>query len=234
MGHSGFLIEGIHYEETYAPSPDNFSNLFINALGLTRGYYRRNWDVSTAYLQSDEKFSECADLILAYPKGFGGVDSTGEQLVGLLKSPVYGHPTAARSWSKTVTGWIEEFFNMNGWDVCTLHSDPCVFVILSPDNYVSMMLLYVDDCYAQGERESDLEFIRDAFGERFGIKNVDPRYFLGCLMEIEQQTDGTFSGRARLSDATGLPRLTLPLLSGARCLISRAAASLDSYSLALA
>ena len=72
-----------------------------------------------------------------------------------------------------------------------MHSDPCVFVILSPDNYVSMMLLYVDDCYAQGERESDLEFIWDAFGERFGIKNVDPRYFLGCLMEIEQQTDGT-------------------------------------------
>ena len=62
---------------------------------------------------------------------------------------------------------------------------------ISPDNTVSMMLLYVDDCYAQGERESDLEFIRDAFGERFGIKNVDPRYFLGCLMEIEQQTDGT-------------------------------------------
>ena len=63
---------------------------------------------------------------------------------------------------------------MNGWDVCTLHSDPCVFVILSPDNTVSMMLLYVDDCHAQGERESDLEFIRDTFGERFGIKNVDP------------------------------------------------------------
>ena len=40
------------------------------------------------------------------------------------------------------------------------------------------------------ERESDLEFIRDAFGERFGIKNVDPRYFLGCLMEIEHMNLG--------------------------------------------
>jgi len=28
MGHSGFLVEGIHYQDTYAPFPDNFSNMF--------------------------------------------------------------------------------------------------------------------------------------------------------------------------------------------------------------
>jgi len=28
MGYSGFLVEGIHYQDTYAPFPDNFSNMF--------------------------------------------------------------------------------------------------------------------------------------------------------------------------------------------------------------
>ena len=39
----------------------------------------------------------------------------------------------------------------------------------------------------EGEREEDLEYIKQSFGQRFGIKDVDPRYFLGCLMEIEDK-----------------------------------------------
>jgi hypothetical protein len=39
----------------------------------------------------------------------------------------------------------------------------------------------------QGERDEDLSYIKTSFGERFGIKDVDPRYFLGCLMEVEDQ-----------------------------------------------
>ena len=45
----------------------------------------------------------------------------------------------------------------------------------------------VDDRRIQGEREEDLAYIKHSFGQRFGIKDVDPRYFLGCLMEIEDQ-----------------------------------------------
>ena len=193
MGHSGFLVEGIHYQDTYAPSPDNFSNMFVCALALTKGWKRDSFDVSTAYLQSAEEHNECHDIILDYPKGFGGVDESGEKYVGLLKSPVYGHPTAARSWNKTVTCWTEDFFGKNGWTVGTLHSDPCVFVLLSPDNTPSILIVYVDDCYVQGERNEDLEYIRQSFGDKFGIKKVDPRYFLGCLMEIEPQPDGSYT-----------------------------------------
>jgi hypothetical protein len=187
MGHSGFLVSGIHYQETYAPSPDNFSNIFVSALGLTRDWKIIQFDVTTAYLQSAENHNECANLILEYPKGWGGVDENGERYLALLKSPVYGHPTAARSWSKTVTEWVVEFFSSKGWDVGTLHSEPCLFVLLSPDNTVSILIVYVDDCRVQGERDEDLSYIKTSFGERFGIKDVDPRYFLGCLMEVEDQ-----------------------------------------------
>ena len=162
-------------------------------MALTKGWKRDSFDVSTAYLQSAEEHNECHDIILDYPKGFGGVDESGEKYVGLLKSPVYGHPTAARSWNKTVTCWTEDFFGKNGWTVGTLHSDPCVFVLLSPDNTPSILIVYVDDCYVQGERSEDLEYIRQSFGDKFGIKKVDPRYFLGCLMEIEPQPDGSYT-----------------------------------------
>ena len=187
MGHSGFLVSGVHYQETYAPSPDNFSNIFVSALGLTRDWKIVQFDVTTAYLQSAQQHNECANLILEYPKGWGGVDEEGERYLALLKSPVYGHPTAARSWSKTVTEWINEFFGSKGWDVGVMHSEPCLFVLLSPDDSVKILIVYVDDCRIQGEREEDLEYIKQSFGQRFGIKDVDPRYFLGCLMEIEDQ-----------------------------------------------
>ena len=68
-----------------------------------------------------------------------------------------------------------------------MHSEPCLFVLLSPDDFVTILIVYVDDCRIQGEREEDLEYIKHSFGQRFGIKDVDPRYFLGCLMEIEDQ-----------------------------------------------
>ena len=49
-----------------------------------------------------------------------------------MKAPIYGHPSAARAWSKTVTEWTEEFFMSNGWTIAVTNTDPCVFVILSP------------------------------------------------------------------------------------------------------
>ena len=82
---------------------------------------------------------------------------------------------------------VEEFFGTKGWDVGTVHSEPCLFVLLSPDNTVSILIVYVDDCRVQGERDEDVAYIKTSFEERFGIKHVDPRYFLGCLMEIEDQ-----------------------------------------------
>ena len=42
--------------------------------------------------------------------------------------------------------------------------DPCVFVLLSPDNTPSILIVYVDDCYVQGERSEDLEYNRRASG----------------------------------------------------------------------
>ena len=74
-----------------------------------------------------------------------------------------------------------------------MHSDPRVFVLLSPDDTPSILIVYVDDCHVQGERDEDLEYIRRSFGDKFGIKRADPKYFLGYLMEIEPQTDGSYT-----------------------------------------
>jgi len=61
LGHQGFLTTGLDFEETYASTPEHFSNLFLQAYALTQNNWKRDgFDVSTAYLQSDEKHDECA------------------------------------------------------------------------------------------------------------------------------------------------------------------------------
>ena len=47
---------------------------------------------------------------MSYPKGFGSTDHRGRRKVALLKKPIYGHPSSARAWAKTVFEWSEEFF----------------------------------------------------------------------------------------------------------------------------
>ena len=121
---------------------------------------------------------------MGYPRGFGGVGPDKKPLRAIMKAPIYGHPSAARAWSKTVTEWTEEFFMSNGWTIAVTNTDPCVFVILSPDNTFSLLWIHTDDCFLRGERLEDLEYIRNSFGNRFGIKKVDPRYMLGLLSEI--------------------------------------------------
>ena len=39
------------------------------------------------------------------------------------------------------------------------------------------------DSIQRGERQEDLDYIRNSFGNRFGIKRVDPKYMLGILSE---------------------------------------------------
>ena len=48
-----------------------------------------------------------------------------------------------------------------GWHVGTNNTDPCVFVILSPDNTFSVMWIHTDDCFVRDERDEDLEYIRN-------------------------------------------------------------------------
>ena len=88
-----------------------------------------------------------------------------------------------------MNGWIKYFFSRNGWTIRMLHNDPRVSVILSPEDAPSILIMSVDDCYLQGEREEDLEYIRRSFGDAFGIKRADPKHFMGYSMEIETLTN---------------------------------------------
>ena len=118
--------------------------------------------------------SACASLFIFlfiyYPEGLGGIDENGEKYVALLKSAVFGHPDTAGCWNETMNGWIKYFFSRNGWTIRMLHNDPRVSVILSPEDAPSILIMSIDVCYLQGEREEDLEYIRRSFGDAFGIK----------------------------------------------------------------
>ena len=69
----GFLTAGLDFEDTYAPTPEHFSNLFLQAYALMEKWHRDGFDISTAYLQSDKSLNECGTIVMGYPRGFGGV-----------------------------------------------------------------------------------------------------------------------------------------------------------------
>ena len=191
QGHAGYITSG-KYDETYAPTPDNFCNMFFAALALTMGMVRDAFDVCTAYLQSDQKYNECGSIIVEYPRGREpSCNSKGEKYYGVMLKPVYGHPKSARAWSKTITNWIIEFFDTQGWTVGTLMSESCAFVLLSPDNTYSLLSVHTDDVEVHSEREEDAEYIRRSFGDKFGISRTDPRFMLGVLKEITVLPDGS-------------------------------------------
>ena len=53
------------------------------------------------------------------------------------------------------------------------------------------MWIHTDDCFVRGERDEDLDYIRNSFGNRFGIKRVDPRFMLGLYANIIVVPDGS-------------------------------------------
>jgi hypothetical protein len=188
QGHKGYMTPGIHYADTFTPSPDISTCRFVQALCILLGWIRLSFDISTAYLQSDD--SECGQIPLIYPKGFRKKHSSGARLVGLLLRNLYGHPSAARAWGISLSKWIKFFFNKNEWTASNCDSDPCLFVLTSPNNYTSLLTVYTDDCDLIGENATDLQFIKKSFDDKYGVKECDPEIMLGVRRTVTTTKSG--------------------------------------------
>ena len=187
-GHSGYMIPGVNmHHDTFAPSPDLTTYRLVLALCLILGWKKKVFDIRTAYLQAAR--DKCSRLALIYPKGQKRFRN-GEMLYGILLSNLYGHPEAARNWAATLTEWILSHFNGHNWSVRQCQTDPCCFILLSPENKSAILIVYTDDCAVHGETDDVNDTIQRAFNKRFGVTQCDERFLLGVQRTSFINDDG--------------------------------------------
>ena len=120
-GHSGNMKRGIHYEETFAASPNQHSMRLLQALLVKHKWYRKSFDIKQAYLHAPLDKSQYVSI--KYPKGFEQfeTDEHGEEILndrghriplyGIIVRNIYGHPAASRGWNKHRDAFILKQFN---------------------------------------------------------------------------------------------------------------------------
>ena len=96
----------------------------------------------------------------------------------LLKKNLYGHPAAARAWSRTRDEYLLEEFNKDGWTCQRCLMDTCVFRFTKGENEV-ISLIHTDDVDMIGSDDDMLREIYDKCHSKWGCKEVSSDFMLG-------------------------------------------------------
>ena len=198
-GHPGNMQRGVHYDQTFAATPGQHSSRILQAIMVRNKYKRLAWDIKQAYCWAEVASNEL--FAVKYPKGFERyevVDGVKKPLYMVVRRNLYGHPGAARAWSKARDEFILNRFNEKGWTCTRCLADPTLFNItftgcssdgknmdeseypkgVTPGNE-AILLIHTDDCDCVGDNDEILKFIADAMHERWEIKVTDSDFMLG-------------------------------------------------------
>lgn len=187
-GHSGNMQKNIHFDETFAPSPNQNATRLLQAVMVQRRWKQYAFDIKQAYTHAD--LPDGKRIALKYPPGFERFDEDGNPLYMLLLKNLYGHPAASRAWSKTRDAFILEYFNdpklMPGWSCRRCRADPCVFRFTFTDPrkedakmQEAIALIHTDDVDMVGSSEEMMKQIFTVCDKKWGCKEVSPSFVLG-------------------------------------------------------
>jgi hypothetical protein len=177
QGHKWAMQRGVHYDESFTPSPTQDTTRLLQALSIGHGWLPYAFDIKSAYQQAP---STGPKLAIKYPKGFERYhDVTGEEMYAVLKTNLNGKADAGRQFGKFRDAWILETFNSNGYTCIQSVRDPCLFTITCPEGHTTYMIAYCDDVDCHTTNMASMIKISNKFQERFGIKVVNPEFMLG-------------------------------------------------------
>ena len=174
-------VEGIDFNETFAPTLRYTTLRAMLALAAVNGFFLGHLDVSTAYLYGDLD----EEIYMKQPPGFEQKGPNGEELYCRLRKSLYGLKQAGRNWNIL----LDDFLRSNGFT--RSEADPCLYIYQHENGgplgsgYLAVAV-YVDDILTMTNSTA----LRDAFSavmaERFKISNKgDLEWFLG--MRITRQ-----------------------------------------------
>jgi len=166
-------IEGIDFEETFAPVAKAVSIRAFFSIIANRDYEMTQIDVVTAFLYG--KLDE--EIYVRQPEGF--IDENRPDAVWRLNKALYGLKQSPRVWFETLkSSLIDLGFILVDAEACIFrNNDATIFIIV-----------YVDDMIVAASDTSIIEAFISALGENFKLKVIgEVQKFLGFEVTRNRQ-----------------------------------------------
>ena len=171
-----FQVEGIDYDEVFAPVAKYASLRTILSIAATKDWEIYQLDVKTAFLYGDLD----EDIYMKQPQGY--VVKGKERLVCKLKKGLYGLKQSPRVWNQK----IDAFFKSLGY--VRSEADWCVYVMIDDQGHIAIIVLYVDDMVMTGDATDALMKTKKALQGRFDMKDLgDATLVLSMLLTRDRE-----------------------------------------------
>ena len=171
-------MEGVDYDETFAPTVRFESVRALVALAASMGWELDQMDVATAFLYAKLEEETYVDI----PEGVaptGGVNR-----VWKLKKCLYGLKQSPRMWNQTIDKVLHEM----GFDrFVTEHG---IYVVGEGDERV-FLALYVDDLLIVWSSQDSLMEVKERLKLHFKMKDMGSAHFLFGV-EIRRRLEGGY------------------------------------------
>jgi hypothetical protein len=175
-------IEGVDYDETFAPVARYTSIRSIIAIAAEMGWRIHQMDVKTAFLNG---FIE-EEVYIEQPQGFEVLGR--ESHVCLLRKALYGLKQAPRAWYSRIDAYLLQM----GFEKS--EADPNLYYIIRGEDTL-ILILYVDDLFITGAEHLIVD-CKQGLASEFEMKDIGlMHYFLG--MEVWQEEGHIFLGQGK-------------------------------------
>jgi hypothetical protein len=170
-------VEGIDYNETFAPVAKMNSICHVLSLAASRKWEVHQMDVKSAFFNGDLQEEIHMEQPLAYVQN-------DFSLVCCLKKSLYGLKQAPRAWYAK----MDSFLLDTRFSRC--HSDPNVYT-KKVGSHLIILVLYVDDLILTGSDPKLLNHVKTSLEKKFEMTNLGfLHYFLG--LQVLQTKEGIF------------------------------------------
>jgi hypothetical protein len=175
-------VEGIDYNETFAPVAKMNSIRLVLALAASHKWEVHQMDVKFVFLHGYLQ----EEIYMEQPPGYVQNDSS---LVCCLKKSLYGLKQAPRAWYAK----MDSFLIATGFSRC--HSDPNVYT-KKVGSHLIILFLYVDDLIITGSDSKLLNHVKTSLKKKFEMTDLGfLHYFLG--LQVLQTNEGIFLSQSK-------------------------------------
>jgi hypothetical protein len=167
----GFLqVFGIDYDKTTSPTARLETFRLLCHIMASEGLAMRQFDVKTAFLHGELPADE--RVYMQQPPGFE--DAAHPDHVWMLVKALYGMKQAGRVWNQTFNDAL-----VNDFGFKRVTNEHCLYIRASPSGGFSMASIHVDDTFAIGSSEEELDQLQRDLESKWEISVGDGSFILG-------------------------------------------------------
>ncbi|KAK8937447.1 hypothetical protein KSP39_PZI012254 [Platanthera zijinensis] len=180
-------VQGVNYDEVFAPVARIDTIRLIIALAAHHGWKIMQMDVVSAYLNG---YLE-EEVYIEQPPGY--VVKGQERKVCKLVKALYGLKQGARAWN----GRIDAFLQKHGYQKNP--HEYALYTKVDKDGGMMIICLYVDDMIFTGNNATMYDEFREMMKKEFEMTDLgELSYFLG--VEVKQGEDGIFISQKKYAE----------------------------------